>query len=101
MAPDLEDIVDIGFDENFATNSDSSSIPFTISNEAEKFGNCGVIAVIVILLYCVVVVVVVVVVVCGGLKFCKLWLVPVCLSKQLESTNETGVCVYFYLGSDL
>ena len=35
VAPDLEDIVDIGFDENFATNSDSSSIPFTISNEAE------------------------------------------------------------------
>ena len=35
VAPDLEDIVDIGFDENFATNSDSSSIPLTISNEAE------------------------------------------------------------------
>ena len=35
VAPDLEDIVDIGFDENFATNSDSSSIPLTIINEAE------------------------------------------------------------------
>ena len=35
VAPDLDDIVDIGFDENFATNSDSSSIPFTIINEAE------------------------------------------------------------------
>ena len=35
VAPDLDDIVDIGFDENFATNSDSSSIPLTIINEAE------------------------------------------------------------------